>query len=162
MRRLIQFYNNKSGNREKPGDDEDQFSETETLDDFHFDSLETLIVTIQHHQSFLLVLFCYCPVTFLSNRFSLTQHSALVVSFLTSAWCIASSNLGRLPQSHSLRTSLTEDYKHALVAESFTVINNSLIQRSEIKIRTICSSASKKRERQPSNHRTNAKPNRLN
>ena len=99
----------------------------------------------------------YCPVTFLSNRFSLTQHSALVVSILTSAWCIASSNLGRLPQSHSLRTSLTEDFKHALVAESFTVINNSLIQRSEIKIRTICSSASKKRERQPLNQRQ-AKP----
>ena len=111
-------------------------------------------VTIQHHQSFLLVLLCYCPVTFLSNRFSLTQHSTLVVSFLTSAWCIASSNLGRLPQSHSLRTSLTEDYKHALVAESFTVISNSLIQRSEIKIRSICSStASKKQERHPPNQR---------
>ena len=116
-------------------------------------------VTIQHHQSFLLVLFCYCPVTFLSNRFSLTQHSALVVSFLTSAWCIASSNLGRLPQSHSLRTSLTEDYKHALVAESFTVISNSLIQRSKIKIRKICLTASKKWERQPTNQRqTKPKP----
>ena len=44
MRRLIQSYNNKSGNREKPGDDEDQFSETETLDDFHLDSLETLMI----------------------------------------------------------------------------------------------------------------------
>ena len=116
-------------------------------------------VTIQHHQSFLLVLLCYCPVTFLSNRFSLTQHSTLVVSFLTSAWCIASSNLGRLPQSHSLRTSLTEDYKHALVAESFTVINNSLIRRSKIKIRKICFTASKKWERQPTNQRqTKPKP----
>ena len=44
MRRLIQSYNKKSGNREKPGDDEDQFSETETLDDFHLDSLETLMI----------------------------------------------------------------------------------------------------------------------
>ena len=44
MRRLIQSYNKKSGNREKPGDDEDQFSRTETLDDFHLDSLETLMI----------------------------------------------------------------------------------------------------------------------
>ena len=44
MRRLIQSYNNKSGHREKPGDDEDQFSRTETLDDFHLDSLETLMI----------------------------------------------------------------------------------------------------------------------
>ena len=88
-------------------------------------------------------------------RVSLGIH--LCCHSLTFAWYIVSSNLGRVPQSHSLRTSPTEDFKHALVAKSFTVINNSLIGRSEIKIRTICSSASKKRERQPPNQRQ-AKP----
>ena len=89
--------------------------------------------TIQHYQfpsSPLLVLNCPILIQYIQS------HSAFRSCCFTShvlRGASSDSNLGKSPQSHSLRTSPTEDFKHALVAESFTVINNFLAEdpRSE-------------------------------